>query len=98
MARLPMSSSYASNSNRYRDVAVVLITTPKEDYAGLLVEGGQGAVIGIHVYPLVALAFERHPTWLAASEPNPPPEVASAIVNDIRQLFDRFGIGEPATP
>jgi hypothetical protein len=84
------------DSNRYSLVAVVLVTTPKEDYAGLLVEGDRGAVIGVHVYPLVAMAVERHPSWLAAAAPNPPPEVARGIVNDIRELFDRYGIGDPA--
>jgi hypothetical protein len=84
------------DSNRYREVAVVYITTPKEDYAGMLVEGDLGAVIGVHVYPLVALAVERHPSWLAAAATNPPPEVAASIVNDIKRLFDRYGIADPA--
>jgi hypothetical protein len=77
---------------RYQDVAVVLITTPSDDYAGLLVEGDRGTVIGVHVYPLVGLAARHHPTWLAAVEPQPSPQVAIGIVNDIKGLFDRFGI------
>ncbi len=84
------------DNNRYGIVATVLITTPEEDYAGMLVEGDHGAVIGIHVYPLVAMAVERHPSWLSAAAPDPPSEVASTIVNDIRQLFDRYGIDDPA--
>ena len=86
------------DDNRYSLVAVVLITTPKEDYAGVLVESDRGAVVGVHVYPLVALAVDRHPSWLAAAAPNPPPEVASHIVNDIKRLFDRYGISDPETP
>lgn len=80
---------------RYRDVTVVLITTPTDDYAGLLVEGDRGAIIGVHVYPLVAFAVQRHPAWRAATEPNPTPEVATRIVNDVKHLFERYGIENP---
>ncbi len=80
---------------RRRDVIVVPITTPADDYAGLMVDGDTGVVIGVHVYPLVAFAVQRHPAWRAATHPHPLPEVASLIVNDIKDLFDRYGIEDP---
>lgn len=85
------------DNDRHLDAIVVPITTPRDDYAGLLVAGDTGAVIGVHVYPLVALAGLRHPTWRAAAEPEPTSETASRIVNDIRALFDRYGIDDPAS-
>jgi hypothetical protein len=71
---------------------VVPISTPGRDYAGLLVDIDSGAVFGVHVYPLAAYAVERHPAWLAATTPNPAPSVATLIVRDIKNLFDRYGI------
>jgi hypothetical protein len=80
------------DDRRYSDATVALIDTPKDDYAGLVVELNAGAVIGIHVYPLVALAGEHHPSWRRAAEPNPPAEVATKIVSDIKLLYDRYGL------
>lgn len=84
------------DDKRYLDVIVVPITTPQRDYAGLMVAADSGDVIGVHVYPLVAMAVERHPAWQAATEPAAPPHVASRIVADIKRLFDRYGIDDPA--
>jgi hypothetical protein len=79
----------------YPDVVVVPITTPRRDYAGLMVASDSGDVIGVHVYPLVAKAVERHPAWRAAAEPAPAPQTASRIGADIKKLFDRYGIDDP---
>ncbi len=80
------------DDRRYFDATVALINTPDEDYAGLVVELDAGAVIGIHIYPLIALAVEHHPAWRRAAEPNPSADVATAIVSDIRRLYDRYGL------
>jgi len=82
------------SADRRGQTVVVPVTTPDHDYAGLLVSADTGAVVGVHVYPLAAFAVRRHPDWRAATEPNPPLEVASRIVNDIRALFDRYGIDD----
>jgi hypothetical protein len=77
---------------RHQDPAYVLIATPDYDYAAVKVDGATGEVVGVMVYPLAAYAIEKHPEWRAATKPNPDPAVASRIVNDIKDLFDRYGI------
>jgi hypothetical protein len=76
-------------------VLVVPITTADRDDAGMLVAADSGSVLGVHVYPLAAFAVTRHPTWQAATDPDPSPEVANRIVNDVKDLFDRYGIDDP---
>lgn len=33
-----------------------------------------------------------HIAWRAATEPDPPPEVATRLVADVKELFERYGI------
>jgi hypothetical protein len=77
---------------RHRGEFVVPIMTPVEDYAGLLVDGADGHVVGVHVYPVAAYAVKQHPTWREAIGSDPRPEVAERIVRDIKALYDRYGI------
>jgi hypothetical protein len=79
-------------SSRGHGEIVVPVTTPNVDYAGLLVAAESGAVLGVHVYPLLAFAIQRHPAWRAAADPIPGPEVANLIVTDIKGVFDRHGV------
>ena len=73
-------------------VIVVPVATPEYDYAGMLVAEDSGAVLGVHVYPLVAYAVEIHPAWQQLAEPDPEPAAVLRVVEDIRALFDRHGI------
>lgn len=68
------------------------IATLDQDYAAIKINMQSGDVIGVLVYPLAALAVERHPAWRAAMGTNPPPHVAGRIVQDIKQLYDQFGV------
>ena len=77
----------------YRDAFYAWVTTPENDYAAVKIDGSSGRVIGVMVYPLAAYAVTLHPAWTAATTPDPQPSVAERIVADIKQLFDRFGIG-----
>ena len=72
---------------------VDFIDTPDVTYAGVKVDMHSGAVIGVHVYPLAALAVELHPAWRRALMPDPSPRIANRIVTDIKQLFERYGTG-----
>jgi hypothetical protein len=103
--RLPDASSLRLIYNDYADELVVLfdefrhfqpafvlIADADYDYAAVKVDGRTGKVVGVMVYPLNAYAIKRHPTWRAATKPNPDSSVATRIVNDIKDLFDRYGI------
>ena len=81
--------------DRHVDTLVVPITTPAIDYAGVLTSFSSGAVVGIHVYPLLAFAIQRHPLWSPLAEQNPPPGSIVRIVEEIKELFDRYGVGDP---
>lgn len=81
--------------NRHFDTVVVPITTPDVDYVGVLSDFATGAVVGIHVYPLLAFAIERHPFWKPLAQVDPPPDSVALVVEDIRKLFDRYGIADP---
>lgn len=83
------------HGNRHFDTVVVPVTTPAIDYAGVLTDFSSGAVVGIHVYPLLAFAIQRHPSWKPLAEPDPPSEVVLRIIEDVKQLFDRFGVDDP---
>lgn len=83
------------SATRHYDCVVVLITTPNEDYAGVLTDFSTGAVVGIHVYPLLAYAAQLHPTWAPLAERSPPTGSIARIVKDIKELFDRYGVGDP---
>lgn len=77
---------------RGRDAYCDFIATPDDvDDAAIKIDMGTGAVIGVMVYPLAALAVDVHPAWRGAMEPNPPPEVRRRIVIDIKELYDRYG-------
>jgi hypothetical protein len=80
------------DEERHHVPVYVLIATPDYDYAAVKVDGATGDIVGILVYPLAAYAAKRHPAWRAATKPNPDPSVAARIVNDIKDLFDRYGI------
>lgn len=67
------------------------IDTPDETYAAIKIDMQTGAVIGVLVYPLTALAVRLHPDWRAAGKPNPSPDIANRIVMDIRRLYDQYG-------
>lgn len=83
------------STDRHYDTVVVLISTPDEDYAGVLTDYSSGAVVGIHVYPLLAFAAQIHPMWKPLAERNPPPASVVRIVEDIKELFNRYGVGHP---
>lgn len=82
---------------RRYDTVVVPITTPDEDYAGVLTDFSSGAVVGIHVYPLLAFAAQVHPLWKPLAEQDPPPEAIARIITDVKDLFNRYGVDDPAT-
>lgn len=81
--------------DRRYDTVVVPVTTPEEDYASGLTDFSSGAIVGIHVYPLLALGVKRHPSWERLADQNPPPEALARIVADVKELFDRYGVGDP---
>jgi hypothetical protein len=81
----------------HRDSWFDWVATPEYEYAAIKIDGTSGQVIGVLVEHLVAYAVEKHPAWLAAAASEPNPEVASRIVNDIKDLFDRYGT-EPSEP
>jgi hypothetical protein len=74
-----------------RDIVVVWLATPRIEYAGLMVHEHSGAVVGVQVDYLEGYTQAVHPTWLAAGS-EPAPKVASAIVDDVKQLHERFGL------
>ncbi|MGH2613916.1 MAG: hypothetical protein ACRDJC_01650 [Thermomicrobiales bacterium] len=78
-----------------RDIVVVWLATPKVEYAALMVHEHTGEVVGVQVDYLADYARMQHVAWQAAATSNPPLAVASRIVTDIKQLFDRYGI-EPS--
>jgi hypothetical protein len=71
---------------------VEFIATPEADYAAVKVDPATGEVTGVLVYPLAALAVARHPAWRPALSPSPPALIAGRIVNDIKRLYDRYGL------
>jgi hypothetical protein len=75
-----------------RDIVVVYIATPETNYAALMVYQPTGEVIGVQTDYLENFAQFEHPAWQAALTERPSPEVASRIVRDIKDLFDRYGI------
>jgi hypothetical protein len=76
----------------YPDTVVVPVATPNRDYASLLVADETGDVIGVHVMPLLVYAAKRHPAWIEVAGPFPAPDAAQRIVEDIKLLFDRYGV------
>jgi len=80
------------DDQRYPAVYFDFIGTLDEDYAAIKINMRSGDVIGVLVYPLAALAVERHPAWRPALAPNPPQAVANRIVMDIKDLYDRCGL------
>lgn len=81
--------------DRTFNTVVVPVTTPDEDYAALLVAMDSGAVVGIHVYPLLAFAVQLHPAWRILAKKDPQPESVARIVADINELFGRYGVDDP---
>jgi hypothetical protein len=77
---------------RHVETVVVPNATPGIDYGGLLVEDSSGSVIGVHVMPLVDFAVGLHPSWMQVTAQQPEPAVVNALVEDIKGLFERFGI------
>ncbi len=83
------------SSDRAYNTVVVPVTTPNDDYAGLLVDIESGAVVGIHVYPLLALAVRLHPTWKPLASPHPQKDTVAQVIADIRGLYGRYGVDDP---
>lgn len=69
------------------------VATPETWYAGVLVRWETGEIIGIQVDYLTDYAVGLHPRWQAVMSPSPEPEVIANIVTDIKELFDRYGVG-----
>jgi hypothetical protein len=76
---------------KYGLVVVDPIADP-HDYAALMVEYETKAVIGVHVYPLLAFAIAQHPSWSALAQIAPRPAAIAGIVADIRALYERHGL------
>ena len=70
---------------------MVWLATPRIEYAGLMVHDHSAAVVGVQVDYLEGYTQAVHPTGLAAGS-EPAPKVASAIVDDVKQLHERFGL------
>jgi hypothetical protein len=45
--------------------------------------------------PLVAYATRKHPDWIRLAYPKPGPAAVERVVEDIRSLFERYGIDDP---
>jgi hypothetical protein len=75
---------------RDRLVVVDPVADP-HDYASLMIDSETRAVVGVHVYPLLAFAVERHPGWAALAEKEPPSAAVASIVADIKGLFELHG-------
>jgi hypothetical protein len=71
------------------------IDAPDGSDTAVLVDDDTGAVVGIHVYPLLAGAAKAHPSWRSLAEPNPSPEVVAAFVAEVADLFDRYWTPAP---
>lgn len=84
-----------SPTHHHDMVIVVPITTPETDYAGVLVAADSGAIIGVHVMPLAAYAAKLHPEWKLVGVAEPAPDAVRGLVEDIKNLFERFGIEDP---
>jgi hypothetical protein len=84
-------------SELHHETIVVPIATPDVEYAGLLVAMSSGDVIGVHVYPLAAYGVKQHPEWERVTAEKPEPDSVAELVEDIRGLFDQYGI-EPDDP
>ena len=54
-----------------------------------------GAVVGIHVYPLLAGAARAHPSWRVLAEPNPPWAAVAAFIAEAADLFARYWTPAP---
>ncbi len=80
---------------RYDLVVVVPVNTPDHDYAGVMVDGESRAVVGVHVYPLMAFASRMHPSWAGMANTPPAPETIAGVVDDIKSLLDRYGAAPP---
>lgn len=70
------------------------LDAPEGD-AYLLVEEGTGAVVGLHVIPLVAGAVPAFPAWRRLAEPDPPPAAVAAFIADVAALAARWGADGP---
>ena len=79
-----------------RDIVVVFLDIPRVEYAGLMIHEYTGDVVGVQVDYLAHYASAQHPFWRKATEPHPPSAVARCIVSDIKELYDRYGIGADA--
>jgi hypothetical protein len=77
-----------------RDIVVVFIDTPDIDYAGMLVRMDTGDVVGVYVNYLAIYAVSQHPTWHSMTNRCPNPADAHLVVADIKELFERYGIGD----
>ena len=75
-----------------RDIVIVHIDTPDIDYVGMLVRMDTGEVVGVHVNYLAIFAAAQHPTWESMTDRDPDPAAALQIVEDIRNLFERYGL------
>lgn len=73
---------------------------PGIEAVGVIVDWATGQVVGIHVCPLLHRATRRYPHWGSLAHPNPPAEAVSALVADVRALFDRYGVDldDPEAP
>ena len=78
-----------------RDIVVLWLETPPIEYAGLMVHEQTGMVVGVQIDYLTGYTQDIHPSWRAANEPNPHPAISASIVQDVRTLFDRYGISVP---
>lgn len=75
-----------------RDIVVLWLATPHIEYAGLMVHEHSGAVVGVQIDYLAGYTQDLHPAWIAAAGPVLPPNVASAIVAEVKQIHERFGL------
>jgi hypothetical protein len=70
------------------------IATPDDHYANVMADEATGDVIGVQIDRLRDVAVPHFPHWAAAAtEGDPPPEAIDRLVRDVRNLFDRYGVG-----
>lgn len=73
------------------------IVVPLAGTAGgvaVLVDQETGAVLGGQVDNLLYRAVDHYPSWRRLAEADPPLEVISRFLTDVRGLFDRFGVAD----
>lgn len=71
------------------------VATPGVWYAGMLVRWDTGEVVGVQVDFVTDHALELHPAWRGVTTANPPSTIVRQVVNDIKLLFDRYGVASP---